>query len=147
MDMAGVFHNVVAHPIVDEVEVAVVILKVDMAEVNQMFNVFNVEKFGHYSSECTNKHENYANLAEASDDIIEEPTLLIVHNDSVEKNNVWYLDSGASNHMCGRKEYFVNLKEEIGGSVSLGDGSKLQVAGRGQIQIYQKDGKIRDNGI
>ncbi|KAL5824888.1 hypothetical protein ACOSQ3_020951 [Xanthoceras sorbifolium] len=104
---------------------------------------FQCRKFGHYSSECTNKRENYANLAEASDDIIEEPTLLIVHNDSVEKNNVWYLDSGASNHMCGRKEYFVNLKEEIGGLVSLGDGSKLQVAGRGQIQIYQKDGKIR----
>ncbi|KAL5799324.1 hypothetical protein ACOSQ4_032208 [Xanthoceras sorbifolium] len=104
---------------------------------------FQCRKFGHYSSECTNKHENYANLAEASNDIIEEPTLLIVHNDSVEKNNVWYLDSGASNYMCRRKEYFVNLKEEIGGSVSLGDGSKLQVAGRGQIQIYQKDGKIR----
>lgn len=104
---------------------------------------FQCRKIRHYSSECPNKPENYANLAEASNDITEEPTLLLVHNDSVEQNNVWYLDSGASNHMCGRKEYFVNLKEETGGSVSLGDGSKLQVAGRGQIQIYQKDGQVR----
>ena len=45
--------------------------------------------------------------------------------------------------MCGRKEVFVDLKEEVGGLVSLGDGSKLQVAGKGRIQVYKKDGKIR----
>ncbi|TXG53483.1 hypothetical protein EZV62_022652 [Acer yangbiense] len=104
---------------------------------------FQCRKFRHYSSECSNKPENYANLAEAFNDITEEPTLLLFHNDSIGQNNVWYLDSSASNRMCGRKEYFVNLKEETGGSISLGDGSKLQVAGRGQIQIYQKDGHVR----
>ncbi|XP_052198348.1 uncharacterized protein LOC127805637 [Diospyros lotus] len=95
---------------------------------------FNCHKFGHYSFECSSKFEDHVNLAEASNDVDEEPTLLIVHKESVEQTNVWYLDSGASNHMCGRKECFVDLKEESGGLVSLGDGSKLLVAGKGKIQ-------------
>lgn len=41
--MAGVLHNMVAHPITDEVEVAVIILKLDVAEVDQMFNALHVE--------------------------------------------------------------------------------------------------------
>lgn len=41
--MAGVLHNMVAHPIADEVEVAVIILKLDVAEVDQMFNALHVE--------------------------------------------------------------------------------------------------------
>ena len=52
VNMAGVLHNVVAHHIADEVQVAVIIhnldmaviiLKLDMEEVDQMFNAFNVE--------------------------------------------------------------------------------------------------------
>ena len=41
-EVARVLRNVEAHPIADEVEVAVIIHKLDMAEVDQMFNAFNV---------------------------------------------------------------------------------------------------------
>ena len=68
-------------------------------------------------------------------------TLLLAHDDSSDQNDVWYLDSSASNHMCGKKELFMELAEGVHGSVSLGDSSKLSVEGRGKIKIYQKDGK------
>ncbi|XP_044480793.1 uncharacterized protein LOC123207452 [Mangifera indica] len=99
---------------------------------------FHCRKFGHYSFECSSKSKDHANLVEASNDVDEEPTLLIVHKESVGQTDVWYLDSRATNHLCGRKECFMDLKEEVGGSVSLGDGSKLLVEGKGKIQLLEK---------
>ena len=54
-------------------------------------------------------------------------TLLLAHYDSSVQNDVWYLDSGASNHMCRKKELFMELAEGVHGSVSLGD---LKAKGR-----------------
>jgi len=64
---------------------------------------------------------------------------LLMMNQSVE-NDVWFLYSGASNHMCGKKELFMKIAERVHESVSLGDFSKLPIEGKGKIKIYQKDG-------
>ena len=43
-----------------------------------------------------------------------EDTLLIVHNERMQdKENMWYLDNGASNHMCGDKNKFMELDKTI----------------------------------
>lgn len=42
--------------------------------------------------------------------------------------------------MSGRKEIFTNLDDEIQGNASLVDSSKLQVEGKGKIQIVSKNG-------
>jgi hypothetical protein len=47
---------------------------------------------------------------------------------------MWFLDSGASNNMCGKKELFSNM-EEIKGNISLGDSTKLDVQDKGNIKI------------
>ena len=52
------------------------------------------------------------------------------------QNDVWYLDLGASNHMCGKKELFMELAEGVHGSMSLGDSLKLPIEARGKIKIY-----------
>jgi hypothetical protein len=67
--------------------------------------------------------------------------LLLAHDDLGSQDEVWYLDSGASNHMCGKKDLFVEFTEGVGGKVNLGDSSKLSVEGKGKIKIYQNDGK------
>lgn len=33
----------------------------------------------------------------------------------------WFLDTGASNHMCGKKEFFTNLDKRQLGNVTFGD--------------------------
>ena len=67
---------------------------------------------------------------------------MMAHKDTTsESDTIWYLDTGASNHMCGHKHLFVEMKEIDDGHVSFGDASKVQVKGRGKIRFYQKDGK------
>ena len=55
---------------------------------------------------------------------------------------LWYLDTGATNHMTGRKELFTKLGDSVTGSVKFGDNSRIQIKGRGEIEVNQKDGSI-----
>lgn len=58
-------------------------------------------------------------------------------------SNLWYLDNGASNHMIEQKSKFRDLYEEITGQVRFGDGSTVEIKGKGSILWKCKDGKIR----
>jgi transposase InsO family protein len=90
---------------------------------------------------CWHKDDKHANVAEAINEVRSDSILLIAHDDSDSQDEVWYLDSGASNHMCGKKYLFVELTEGVRGKVNLGDSSKLPVEGKGKIKICQNDGK------
>ena len=57
-------------------------------------------------------------------------------------NSVWYLDTGASNHMCGDESFFNELTKVEAGLVSCGDDSKMVIKGRGTIRHMQKDGRV-----
>ena len=48
------------------------------------------------------------------------------------KEELWFLDSGCSNHMCG-KELFSRLDESFSTSVKLGDNSSMAAIGKGNI--------------
>ncbi|XP_020266712.1 uncharacterized protein LOC109842219 [Asparagus officinalis] len=71
-------------------------------------------------------------------------TVLLTYQKSESKNkDIWYLDSGASNHMCGIKEFFTELNEMVQGDVTFGDQSKILVKGKGKIMIQTKMGENR----
>ncbi|KAI0515512.1 hypothetical protein KFK09_008177 [Dendrobium nobile] len=54
---------------------------------------------------------------------------------------MWYLDSGASNHMTGDKEKFIDLNEGVYGKVKLGDGSLVKIQGKGTVLLQCKTGE------
>ncbi|KAA8519704.1 hypothetical protein F0562_013851 [Nyssa sinensis] len=62
---------------------------------------------------------------------------------NVEHNsqNVWYLDSGCSNHMTGNREIFVELDGNYSSQAKLGDGKSKNVEGKGIVSILTKGGK------
>jgi hypothetical protein len=66
--------------------------------------------------------------------------LLANKENGPEKENVWYLDTGARYHMCGYKHMFTELKEVTNDHVSFGDASKVRVEGECNILIKLKDG-------
>ncbi|GMQ07023.1 hypothetical protein CsSME_00051392 [Camellia sinensis var. sinensis] len=101
-------------------------------------------KFGHYNNECrsraTTEAGEQANFAEEETNKVGPTVLFVHHGDTKNQNNVWYLDSRASNHMCGKRELFVELDETVQAQVSFGDSSKTPVKRRGNILIKLKNG-------
>lgn len=79
---------------------------------------YKCHKLGHFQYECPtwNKEANYVAIEE------EEDVLLMAHMElcEVKKNNVWFLDSGCSNQMCGDAGMFSNLESSFSHSVKLG---------------------------
>ncbi|KAK2981445.1 hypothetical protein RJ640_001959 [Escallonia rubra] len=103
---------------------------------------FTCHRYGHYSWECRDeqKEENvkahYVEENKVGDDMV-----LLAHDRSKEeKENSWYLDTGASNHMCGYKHMFVEMDESMTVNITFGDMSKIPVKGKGKILIKLKNG-------
>ncbi|KAE8689063.1 hypothetical protein F3Y22_tig00110944pilonHSYRG00016 [Hibiscus syriacus] len=115
---------------------------------------FNCNEYGHFAKECPkpNRREK-ANLV--TKQIDDEPTLLMIetcvlshaiqnehvllHEDKVvpkmnsTQDKAWYLDTGVSNHMPGCIRKFAEIDTTIKRSVKFGDGSAVEIQGRGSI--------------
>ena len=88
-------------------------------------------RYGHYQSECQvnldNKNGERTNFIENE----EEVSLLMVCNAKEEKQkNLWYLDTGCSNHMSGDKSAFSVLDESFRDNVKFGDDFRVSVMGK-----------------
>jgi len=52
-----------------------------------------------------------------------------------QKEDAWFLDSGYSSHMCGKKELFFGLNENFREIVKLGNNSSMIVKGKGNVRF------------
>nr|CAE04657.2 OSJNBa0061G20.13 [Oryza sativa Japonica Group] len=111
---------------------------------------FNCDEFGHYARQCRKprrQHRGEANLVQATED---EPTLLMAHvigvhltekkvvlyhehGDGTELTGDWFLDTGATNHMTGAGSAFAELNTGVLSTVKFGDGSVIEIQGRGTV--------------
>lgn len=134
------------------------------------FKCYNCREKGHFSKECPTpkkKKQDKAMLVKKQE---EEPALLlseayirecrteVVHgkmflneqkvkpklgDDVRYDTKIWYLDIRASNHMLGARELFTELNKSITGSVKFGDGSLVEIVGRGTVLSTARDGSHR----
>ena len=58
--------------------------------------------------------------------------------ESDEAGDIWVLDTGASNHMTGRREALASLDTSVLGTVRFGDGSLVEIEGIGSVVLQSK---------
>ncbi|KAH9735189.1 hypothetical protein KPL71_017659 [Citrus sinensis] len=102
---------------------------------------FRCQKYGHYRSECrTNLNKNRGEKSNFTENKEEEISLLMAcHTKEESHQNLWYLDTGCSNHMCGDKSAFSDLDETFRNTVKFGDDSTVSVMGKGRVAIQTKE--------
>ena len=63
---------------------------------------------------------------------------MVCHVKEETQQNMWFLDTGCSNHMCGENEAFSELDESFCSSVKFGDDSIIFVTRKGKVTIQTK---------
>ena len=110
---------------------------------------YKCHKPGHLQFECPTWERN-AHYVELDD---EEELLLMAHVDlelddeeelllmahvqmgGSSREDVWFIDSGCSNHMTGNKKWFISLDENFSHAVKLGNNARMQVMGQGSVKL------------
>ena len=92
---------------------------------------YNCHKLGHFQWECQSK-EKEANYAETQEEML---LMAYVNMNKVNREDMWFIDSGCSNHMCGKKEYFLDFDGSFRDSVKLGNNSSMVVTGKGNVRL------------
>ncbi|KAK1696947.1 hypothetical protein QYE76_013644 [Lolium multiflorum] len=136
----------------------------------------NCGKLGHFKSDCREPPKERAFMAQQGDDgpmmlmleecehmdkeelappvsameivmLVEEKVYLHDKRGTKTGGNVWCLDTGASNHMTGDKSLFSELDLSVGGTVRFGDGSTVDIAGRGNVLLEMQYGGPKSNKL
>ena len=107
---------------------------------------YNCQKMGHFARECRNgegsktKSTNHANLAQ--EDSNSEAVVLMAKTDNeVAEDTSWYLDSGCSTHMTGKKDWFVKMSESTHGQIKFADNNSLLAEGMGRVVLSADSGR------
>ncbi|PNX90798.1 F-box protein, partial [Trifolium pratense] len=106
---------------------------------------YNCQKLGHYARECHSKKvdredKDEAQFANGGGSDSDDSLLMAITNSEVDKSNLWYLDTGCSNHMTGNKKWFLKLDNSVKRSIKFADNSQVTSAGMGTVLVKRKDG-------
>jgi len=101
------------------------------------------KKYGYYENECREKQYDIRNKPSVNFKKLNKnhDSMILACNVAQEKqSDIWYLDSGCSNHMSGNIKMFSNVVESVKYEVKLGIDSKVSVMGKGKVNILTKKG-------
>jgi hypothetical protein len=68
---------------------------------------------------------------------------LLSDGSSNDKTDEWCLDTGATHHMTGRREFFTELDSDVRGFVKFGDASGVEIKGVGLAIFAAESGEHR----
>ena len=91
-------------------------------DITECYKCHQLEHF-QYERPKWEKEVNYAELEEKEEMLL----MSYVELNQSRREDVWFLDSECSNHMCANKEWFSDLDEEFRQSVKLENNSKMAV--------------------
>jgi hypothetical protein len=107
---------------------------------------FHCHECGHLATNCLQKKKNKMVVGAATGEALvsqfDLDFALISCMASSALGLMWYLDSGASFHMTGDKESFIDLEEkDLRMHIEMGDDGKYSATGIGTITFQRESGK------
>lgn len=105
--------------------------------VRKAVRCFKCKKPGHYKKDCPTNTSKARNTSTKGKDSTKEAMLTALAVNV--KDNQWYLDSGATNHMCNRKDIMSECVAVQPLEVHVANGAKLATAGLGSVTVRLKD--------
>src|SRR3954466_7974382 len=125
-------------------------------ESSNLGNCYYCKKPGHFKRDCLKREEALKKAGKRSDGastsgkseqagVVEEDLceVLTAQSGQGKLSDVWLLDSGATYHMCPRREWFSTYQPCDGGSVLMGNDAECNVIGTGNIRMRMFDGQVR----
>jgi transposase InsO family protein len=111
-------------------------------EESQDVECYYCHKPGHMQADCyKKKREGQASFVEEKGN---QARLFMAKTDEEsDEIQIWFLDSGCSNHMTGFKHLFDELDESYKKVVKLGDDKEIQVEGKGNIAVQTSSHNTR----
>ena len=101
---------------------------------------YRCNRYGHYQSEYrTNLNRQSAEVSNFAEKEEEVSLLMVCYASEQTRQNMWYLDTGFSNHICGDKKAFSELDESFRNTVKFGDNYVVSVMGKGNVTLHDKD--------
>lgn len=107
--------------------------------------MLQLHKFGHVKKNCPVTNNQQANFSKEQE--WDGNMFYACHNESEQKNDVWFLDSGCSNHMTGDESIFVEIDGSLNFQVKMGNGTLVQAKGNGTIDVETKKGTKYIGGV
>ncbi|GMP48604.1 hypothetical protein CsSME_00015900 [Camellia sinensis var. sinensis] len=105
---------------------------------------YRCHRYGHYQSDCqTNLNRQSGERTNFPEKEEEMSLLMVCHVKEETRKNLWYLDTGCSNHMCGEKSAFSEFDEAFRDVVKFGDDSKVSIMGKGKVAIQTNKNSIQ----
>ncbi|XP_050887204.1 uncharacterized protein LOC127092382 [Lathyrus oleraceus] len=99
---------------------------------------YNCQKYGHYVSQCQGGKKDQESDAKLVED---EVVLMVITKEEERLKDQWYLDSGCSSHMTGRKYWSININPSSKNKVKFANDNTLFAEGIDDVLIRRKDGK------
>ena len=105
---------------------------------------------GHWAKDCPKRKDRErdnteVNIAKASDDsdVASDFSLTVTPSACIVTDGTWVLDSGATYHICPRRDWFSSF-EKLDGEVRMGNNHTCRVIGIGSVRIKMHDGMVRE---
>ncbi|KAJ4764255.1 polyprotein [Rhynchospora pubera] len=104
---------------------------------------YNCKRYGHKQKECRDKNKEQANYTEEKKNGGGNGSTFYACQAAVEKkDDVWYVDSGCSNHMTGDESIFCKLDTTATTQITMGNGAVVKSKGKGTIAVNSKKGRM-----
>ncbi|XP_073062026.1 uncharacterized protein [Primulina eburnea] len=104
---------------------------------------YHCNKEGHYKFECRLLKKKI-NKGEAPKEVTQSMVAMITELNMVEEDFSWWVDTGATKHVCKNKEFFKNLKvmNDPNAVVYMGNASTTSILGTGEVDLKFTSGHV-----